>query len=70
MTTSDGIVELLEAGANVTVPAGKPTEKLIEFARIAKRKGVRLTITGAHGKATEKLLQIIEAGRGFVDIIL
>ena len=67
---AEKILMLIEAGANVTVPADKPVEKLVELARAAKRRGVRLTISQADSKPVEKLIEVIEAGGGCVDIIL
>lgn len=59
------IKEILEAGANVTVK-GHFTKDLKEFAEIANRKQVMLTIAGADGVFTKDALEVAAIGGKYV----
>lgn len=67
MKTTSDCIQILRAGANLVVKATKPTQDLVQMARVAASTGVHLTIMEASKPAAD-LVQIARAGKEYVTI--
>jgi hypothetical protein len=60
MLSKESCAAVLNAGSNLRVSGGLPTDALVELARIARQRGVRLEIKC--GLSPDSMVEIAEAG--------
>ena len=60
MLSKESCAAVLNAGSNLRVSSGLPTDALVELARIARQRGVRLEIKC--GLSPDSMVEIAEAG--------